>query len=84
MTCARTKPTCQRSIAHMTTAQWVRALRVAGIGDPGVYLTDEVFLYRVAGVAPGEGVEMVELEDCYQLDLVRVPLTAYVLVGFGS
>ena len=49
---------------------------VAGIGDPGVYLTDEVFLYRVAGVAPGEGDEMIELEDCCHLDLVRVPLTA--------
>jgi hypothetical protein len=35
-----------------------------------VYLTDEVFLYRVAGVGAGT----VELEDCYRLDLVRVPL----------
>jgi hypothetical protein len=42
--------------------------------DAGVYLTDEVFLYRVIGlVASGAG-EMVELEDCYWLDVVRVPV----------
>jgi hypothetical protein len=35
----------------------------------GVYLTDEVFLYRVVG----EPVDVVELEDCYGLDIVRVP-----------
>ena len=35
----------------------------------GVYLTDEVFLYRVVG----EVGESVELEDCYGLEVVRVP-----------
>jgi hypothetical protein len=35
----------------------------------GVYLTDEVFLYRVVG----EPSDAVELEDCYGLDVVRVP-----------
>lgn len=41
----------------------------------GAYLTDGVFLYRVVDlVASGVG-EMVELEDCYWLDVVRVPLT---------
>jgi hypothetical protein len=39
---------------------------------PAVYLTDGVFLFRVAGEADG----IVELEDCYRLDLVRVPVTA--------
>jgi len=39
-----------------------------------VYLTDEVFLYRVADRA-GSGVdETVALEDCYALDVVRVPV----------
>ncbi len=46
---------------------------VAGqIDATGVYLTDEVFLYRVVGmVASGVG-EVVELEDCYWLDVVHV------------
>ena len=39
------------------------------------YLTDEVFLYRVVDVlATGAG-EMAELEDCYWLDIVRVPVS---------
>lgn len=37
-----------------------------------VYLTNEVFLYRVVGLVDGAA-EMVELEDCYWLDVVRVP-----------
>jgi hypothetical protein len=49
----------------------------AGAGqadEAGIYLTDEVFLYRVVDlVASGVG-EMVELEDCYLLDVVRVPV----------
>jgi hypothetical protein len=44
------------------------------IARAGAYLTDEVFLFRVARIV-GSGVrEMVELEDCYWLDVVRVPL----------
>lgn len=49
------------------------ALSVAGLREldiTGVYLTDEAFLYRVAGVVG----ELVELEDCFFLDVVRVPL----------
>lgn len=42
-------------------------------GGSGVYLTDDVFLYRVVGFVPGP-VETVELEDCYRLDVVRVAL----------
>jgi hypothetical protein len=48
-------------------------LSVAGLREldvAGVYLTDEAFLYRVAGVVG----ELVELEDCFYLDVVRVPL----------
>ena len=40
---------------------------------PGTYLTNEVFLYCVVGAA-GEGDDWVELEDCYGLDVVRVPV----------
>lgn len=44
------------------------------IDRAAVYLTNEVFLYRVVGLV-GSGVdEMVELEDCYRLDVVRVPV----------
>jgi hypothetical protein len=38
------------------------------------YLTDEVFLYRVVGFAESGPREMVEVEDCYRLDVVRAPL----------
>jgi hypothetical protein len=40
----------------------------------GAYLTDEVFLYRVVGTVPDGIDELVELEDCYLLDVVRVRL----------
>ena len=44
--------------------------------DTGLYLTDEVFLYRVVR-SVASGVEhVVELEDCYALDVVRVPASA--------
>jgi len=41
---------------------------------PGLYLTNEVFLYRVIGVAASDTGDMVDLEDCYSLDVVRVPV----------
>jgi hypothetical protein len=40
----------------------------------GAYLTDEVFLYRVYDVLVTAAGEMVEVEDCYRLDVVRVPV----------
>ena len=45
---------------------------VIGYADrPGLYLTDEVFLYRV--VCRESGAEdLVELEDCYLLDVARL------------
>ena len=47
-------------------------------GRVGIYLTDEVFLYRVVDVlVTGEG-EMADLEDCYWLDVVRVPISDVV------
>jgi hypothetical protein len=43
--------------------------------DVGTYLTNEVFLYRVQGfVSPGLD-EIVEIEDCYWLDVVEVPMS---------
>jgi hypothetical protein len=42
------------------------------VDGAGVYLTNEVFLYRV--VASGTD-GMVELEDCYCLDVVHVPVS---------
>ena len=46
----------------------------AEIDEGSVYVTDGVFLYRVLGLVTSEGDELVELEDCYGLDVVRVPL----------
>jgi hypothetical protein len=37
-----------------------------------VYLTDDVFLYRVASSVGSGADEEVELEDCYGLDVVKV------------
>jgi hypothetical protein len=42
--------------------------------EAGIYLTNGTFLYRVAGVRTSEGGDMAELEDCYGLDVVRVPV----------
>ena len=39
-----------------------------------VYLTNEVFLYRVVGLAADTPDAVVELEDCYFLDVVHVPV----------
>ena len=53
----------------------VPAGSIAGHNDEaGVYLTDDVFLYRVLGLVTSGGDEMVELEDCYWLDVVAVPV----------
>ena len=58
-----------------TTADPAPTGAVAGpVIGAGKYLTNEVFLYRVAGL-DGSGMdEVVELEDCYGLDVVTVPL----------
>ena len=40
-----------------------------------MYLTDGIFLYRVVG-ASGEQDDVVELEDCYSLNVARVPVRA--------
>ena len=40
----------------------------------GQYLTDEVFLYRVVGFVADESRATVQLEDCYWLDVVSVPM----------
>ena len=42
-------------------------------GPVGVYLTNGSFLYRVVGVVANGTGAVVELEDCYGLDIVRVP-----------
>ena len=44
------------------------------IDQAGAYLTDGVFLYSVVGVLVTGFGEMVDLEDCYGLDVVRVPV----------
>ena len=49
-----------------------KATGAASIHGAGVYLTNEVFLYRVVGVAASGADVIVELEDCYLLDVVRV------------
>ena len=41
-----------------------------------MYLTDEIFLYRVVDLLVTEAGEVAELEDCYGLDVVRIPLRA--------
>ena len=43
-------------------------------GELDVYLTDETFLYRLVNVRPTESGDVAEIEDCYRLDAVRVPM----------
>jgi hypothetical protein len=48
----------------------------ADSGGIGLYVTDEVFLYRVVGVTMSDTGDMIDLEDCYSLDIARVPVDA--------
>ena len=49
------------------------ASAIAGpIDRANIYLTDEVFLYRTVRFIASDG-GIVELEDCYGLDIVCVP-----------
>jgi hypothetical protein len=41
-----------------------------------MYLTDEIFLYRVVELLLTDAGEVADLEDCYGLDVVRIPLRA--------
>jgi hypothetical protein len=56
------------------------SLPAGGVAPPidmaGAYLTDGVFLYRVVGSLADAVDEVVELEDCYGLDVVPVPVSA--------
>ena len=45
------------------------------------YLTNGVFLYRVVGSAASDVGEVVELEDCYLLDVARVPIDDFHVRG---
>jgi hypothetical protein len=44
--------------------------------DSGVYLTDEIFLYRFIGSVGFGAALTIELEDCFGLDVVRVSADA--------
>ncbi len=54
---------------------------VEPLHDDGLYLTDEAFLFRVVGVVDTDAGEMVELEDCFGLGVVRVPMNEPRLLG---
>jgi hypothetical protein len=57
--------------AHAAVETYVASADPHGAG---LYLTNEVFLYRVVGVSASDLGELVELEDCYSLDVVHVPV----------
>jgi hypothetical protein len=64
--------------AHPSTDQRGATTDLCGsaVDTPGVYLTDEVFLYRVVGSVAAGGVDaLVEVEDCYWLDVVPVAVS---------
>ena len=63
---ADTRRTADGSAPYAGPARETRA------GD--VYVTDGVFLYRIVRVVAGAAADMVELEDCFLLDIVRIPL----------
>ena len=62
---------CYLDLVDMTDA----AERTGGHVDAtDLYLTDEAFLYRVAGLITRGTDAIVEIEDCYWLDVVEVPI----------
>jgi hypothetical protein len=56
----------------VTTVACPRPAQVR-IDEADFYLTNEVFLYRFLGFVEGGADDVIELEDCYALDVVRVP-----------
>lgn len=62
--------------ADRRTTQITAPANTASVGPEGAetYLTNEVFLYRVIGIGASDAGEVVELEDCYLLDVARVPI----------
>ena len=46
-----------------------------------MYLTNGVFLYRVVDVVLTESGEMADIEDCYRLDIVCVPVCELLARG---
>jgi hypothetical protein len=68
-------PTIHRADTNRTADGSAPAVAIDGrIERPGVYLTNEVFLYRVVGIVADAAGKLVELEDCFLLDVVHVPL----------
>jgi hypothetical protein len=70
------RATDMRRSQHPNAGSSSRAPRPSSrrLGDePGLYLTDDVFLYRVVAFV-AEPIETVELEDCFRLDIVPVAL----------
>jgi len=65
----------QGAKSHEKAEGSVQAGAIDGMAGTAAFLTDGVFLYRVVGVV-GSGLdEMVELEDCYRLDVVRLSVS---------
>ena len=52
-----------------------RQCQTACAAGVGMYLTNGVFLYRVVGVVAGGAEEIVDLEDCYRMDVGRIPIS---------
>jgi hypothetical protein len=58
---------------HAADRRPAASAAVTDLDQVGVYLTNEVFLYRVADHLVNPAGETVDVEDCYRLDVVRVP-----------
>jgi hypothetical protein len=67
--------TLYRAESSRTADAFPSAADARHIDGGGAYLTDDVFLYRVVDFVAGASGAMVELEDCYRLDVVRVPVS---------
>jgi hypothetical protein len=63
-----------RSADRYRSGRSATSTAAAHADQVGVYLTDGVFLYRVDDVLVTRAGEMADLEDCYWLDVVRVPM----------
>ena len=67
-------PTTDRADIFPTSNASASTTATAGASpSAGMYLTNEAFLYRVVDVAVNAAGATVALEDCFGLDVVRVP-----------
>ena len=62
---------------HATDGRLPANVAPSHVDGGSLYVTNEAFLYRIVGVTSDGAGELVEVEDCYSLDVVLVPIERF-------